>query len=87
MAGLNCGNGPPFDLVRGGHMKNHKITSYKYQVREIFSFYRSLILDLLEQDIGDLKSWPYLRSRILRALSSDRGLEYKIQNLDKPGDL
>lgn len=48
------------------------------RIRETFGFYRGLILDLLEQELGDDKNWSFIRSRILKILSPDRGLEHKI---------
>ena len=48
------------------------------KIREVFSFYRGLILDLFEQEVGDGKNWPFIRSRLLKILSPDRGLESKV---------
>lgn len=48
------------------------------RVQEVFSFYRGLILDMLEQELSEQQSWNFIRSRILRALSQDRGLECRI---------
>lgn len=48
------------------------------QAQEVFGFYRGLILDLLEQELGEQKNWNFIRSRILKILSQDRGLEFKI---------
>ncbi|QLY25691.1 hypothetical protein [Bdellovibrio sp. KM01] len=48
------------------------------QITETFCFYRGLIMDLFEQEIGSDKKWPFIRSRLLKILSPDRGLEAKI---------
>ncbi len=48
------------------------------KLREVFSFYRGLILDIFEQEVGDEKKWPFMRSRLLKILSPDRGLESKV---------
>jgi hypothetical protein len=48
------------------------------KIREIFSFYRGMILDTCEQEIGEGKNWPFVRSRLLKVLSPDRGLESKV---------
>jgi hypothetical protein len=55
------------------------------QLREVFSFYRGLILDLLEQEMGNSPNWPFLRSRVLKILSQDRGLEAKVMQVMKWG--
>lgn len=48
------------------------------EVKEVFSFYRGLILDLFEQELGDAKNWQFVRSRLLKVLSPERGLEAKV---------
>jgi hypothetical protein len=48
------------------------------EVKEVFSFYRGLILDLFEQELGDAKNWQFIRSRLLKVLSPERGLEAKV---------
>jgi hypothetical protein len=55
------------------------------QIKEVFSFYRGLILDLLEQEMGQSPNWPFIRSRLLKILSQDRGLEAKVMQLLKWG--
>lgn len=55
-------------------MQKQKVT----EVREVFSFYRGLILDLFEQELGDAKNWQFIRSRLLKILSPERGLEAKV---------
>ena len=55
------------------------LTKRKEQkIREVFSFYRGMVLDLFEQEVGDEKNWPFIRSRLLKILSPDRGLESKV---------
>lgn len=56
------------------------------KINEVFSFYRGLILDLFEQELGTEKKWPFIRSRLLKILSSERGLEFKITEIMKHGD-
>lgn len=48
------------------------------RIQELFRFYRSLILDSCEQEIGDERKWKYLRGRLLQQLSPERGLEAKV---------
>ena len=56
----------------------------KFQIQETFSFYRGLIMDLLEQDYGTQTNWQFVRNRLLKILSANRGLEGKIiEILDK----
>lgn len=55
------------------------------QLREVFSFYRGLLLDLLEQEMGQSPNWPFIRGRILKILSQDRGLEAKVMQTIKWG--
>jgi hypothetical protein len=37
-----------------------------------------MILDLFEQEMGEEKDWPFIRSRLLKIPSPDRGLESKV---------
>lgn len=48
------------------------------EVKELFSFYRGLVLDVFEQELGESKNWQQVRSRLLKILSPDRGLEAKV---------
>lgn len=48
------------------------------KIKEVFELYRGFILDAAEQEVGESKKWSYLRSRLLRLLSPDRGLESKV---------
>jgi hypothetical protein len=53
------------------------------RILEIMDFYRGVILDAVEQEIGESCQWPFLRSRLLKALG-DRGLVGKVlAELDK----
>ncbi len=60
-------------------MKTKEIQNRK--IKEVFSLYRGLILDALEQELFDYKNWSYLRARMLKLISSDRGLEFKINEV------
>jgi hypothetical protein len=51
------------------------------QIQEVFSFYRSLTIELFEQELGEEKNWPFLRSRLLKIFSPERGLEAKVINI------
>lgn len=55
------------------------------KVLEALDFYRSLILDSVEQEFADSPRWPYLRSRLLRALG-DRGLANQIREIMAGGE-
>ncbi len=55
------------------------LTKRKEQkIREVFGFYRGMILDLFENELGEEKKWPFIRSRLLKILSPERGLESKV---------
>jgi hypothetical protein len=47
---------------------------------ETFDFYRGLILETFEQEVGDQPNWPLIRSRVLKCMG-DRGLEGKLREL------
>ena len=47
------------------------------QIQEALSRYRSLILDVCEQEMGDSPRWKFLRPRLLKYLGS-RGLENEL---------
>ncbi|WP_413289303.1 hypothetical protein [Bdellovibrio sp. HCB337] len=51
--------------------------SLEKQIKEIIDLYRSMILDAVEQELGDSPNWKFLRGRLLKALG-DRGLEGRI---------
>jgi hypothetical protein len=59
-----------------------QITKYQLERRllELVDHYRSLIIDPIEQEIGSTLGWPYVRSRLLKALG-DRGLAGQIQEI------
>jgi hypothetical protein len=48
------------------------------RVREIFALYRGILLDAIEQELGDTPNWQFLRGRLLKFLSPERGLEARI---------
>lgn len=56
------------------------ILSKEDQVIEAISFYRSMILDVVEIQIGDTPCWQSTRGKFLRALG-DRGLEGRIREI------
>lgn len=47
------------------------------QLLESVNFYRGVVLDSVEQELGDTPNWKFMRTRILRAFG-DRGLEGRI---------
>ncbi|OFZ20065.1 MAG: hypothetical protein A2X94_09125 [Bdellovibrionales bacterium GWB1_55_8] len=47
---------------------------------EIIDFYRSIILDMVEQEIGTSPNWKFTRSRLLKALG-DRGLAGRVREV------
>lgn len=47
---------------------------------EVIDHYRSMILDPVEQELGDSPSWKYLRSRLLKAMG-DRGLAGRVREV------
>lgn len=47
---------------------------------DVVDQYRSMILDPVEQAVGDSQEWKYLRSRILKAMG-DRGLAGRIREV------
>ena len=55
-------------------MKNKNIKrDLERGLLEVLDFYRGLILDMIEQELGGTDNWPFLRGRLLKALG-DRGL-------------
>ena len=50
------------------------------QLLEVVDFYRGLILDIVEQELGCTDNWTFVRSRLLKTLG-DRGLVGKIKEL------
>jgi hypothetical protein len=47
---------------------------------DVVDQYRSMILDPVEQELGDTENWKFLRTRLLKALG-DRGLAGRIQEI------
>ena len=47
---------------------------------DVIDQYRSMIIDPIEQEIGESPNWKFLRSRLLKALG-DRGLSGRIREL------
>lgn len=58
-------------------MLNKKSNELETQVNMVIDQYRAIILDSLEQEYGELESWPYTRRKVLKALG-DRGLASRI---------
>jgi len=50
------------------------------QIIETIGFYRGLLLDSVEHEMGGDPKWGYLRSRMLKILG-DRGLEGRVQEI------
>jgi hypothetical protein len=68
-------------LLSGGTMQS-TVTKERIESRliEVVDQYRSMIIDPIEQEIGSSPNWPYLRSRLLKALG-DRGLVARIREV------
>lgn len=47
------------------------------RVKDVIDQYRSMILDPVEQELGESPNWKFLRSRLLKAMG-DRGLAGRI---------
>jgi hypothetical protein len=47
---------------------------------EVVDFYRGLILDMVEQELGGTDNWSFLRSRLLKAMG-DRGLVGRLREV------
>lgn len=45
---------------------------------EIVDFYRGLILDMVEQELGGDSNWSFVRGRLLKAMG-DRGLSGRLR--------
>ncbi len=63
-------------------MKNTEIQKDRIErgLLESLDFYRGLVLDSVEQELGGTEKWPYLRGRLLKALG-DRGLAGRIREI------
>lgn len=51
-------------------------------IKETISFYRAIILDLVEQECGEQKNWKFIRGRLLKALG-ESGLEGRLISIIK----
>ena len=47
---------------------------------DVIDQYRSMIMDPIEQELGESPNWKYLRSRLLKALG-DRGLSGRVREI------
>ena len=45
---------------------------------EIVDFYRGIVLDTVEQELGSSANWSFIRARLLKALG-DRGLSGRLR--------
>lgn len=52
----------------------------KKEILEVVDLYRGIILDTVEQELGDSPKWKFIRSRVLNCFG-DRGLSEKIKNI------
>lgn len=52
----------------------------KEKIIRVVDFYRGMILDAVEAEVGELSNWKYLRGRLLKLLGHS-GLEGKIQEI------
>jgi hypothetical protein len=50
------------------------------RILDVVDQYRSLVIDPIEQEVGDSPNWKYIRSRLLKALG-DRGLAGRISEI------
>jgi hypothetical protein len=64
----------------GGKMNPKNLLKQRLEQRllEAIDQYRSIILDPVQQELGDTPNWKFLRSRLLKALG-DRGLAGRIR--------
>ncbi len=70
----------PFYPIQG-RLRMNQIDQFKnQQITETMSLYRGLILDAVEVEMSDLRTWPTTRSRLLKLLG-DRGLEGKLRDI------
>ncbi len=56
------------------------VSQLERQLLEVIDLYRSMIIDPIEQEMGDSPNWQYIRSRLLKALG-DRGLSGRIREI------
>jgi hypothetical protein len=55
--------------------ENHK------QLKDIMAHYRALLMDEFHLELGETPRWKQIRTRVLRLLSPDRGLEMRLRDL------
>ena len=61
-------------------LENKPKSQLERQLLEVVDLYRSMIIDPIEQEMGDSPNWQYIRSRLLKALG-DRGLSGRIREI------
>lgn len=59
---------------------NELKTRLEHRLLDAVDFYRGLILDSVEQELGDGDTWTFTRGRLLKALG-DRGLTGRIREI------
>ena len=47
---------------------------------ELIDYYRGIVMDTIESEMGSSPNWKFMRSRLLKALG-DRGLSGKVQEI------
>ncbi len=47
---------------------------------QIVDYYRSIVMDIVEQELGSASNWQFLRGRLLNALG-DKGLSGRLREL------
>jgi hypothetical protein len=65
----------------GGNVHSiNKKETLEHRLMDVLDQYRSMIIDPVEQELGNSPNWQYLRSRLLKALG-DRGLAGRIREV------
>jgi hypothetical protein len=59
---------------------NQETTELQRQLLEVVGFYRGILLDSVEQALGEDANWKHVRSRLLKCLG-DSGLEGRIREI------
>jgi hypothetical protein len=68
---------PPASLSTGGFMSEITHVQIK-EIENIIGWYRSSLLEAIEELFGSTPEWPQARSKILRALG-DKGIQGKVR--------
>jgi hypothetical protein len=67
-------------MYRSGKIYAKRFNVPVFQLLEVVDFYRGLILDAVEQEIGRSDNWTFVRARLLKALG-DHGLVGRIRQI------